>query len=379
MSRITERDRRAVLSFQREIYRVSDFDAFVRQLFSALSNLIPTQVNFLGRMRKETERYWIDPGEVDTPTSRITWYQVMHEHPLLNYYQRTHKSRAHRITDFLPGARLHNTSLYCDHLRRLQVEDVLGFEFNAEDGEDYAVGAHLDRRFNDHDRLLMEEVRPHIIQAACNAIHVTRITGENAVLTKCLDRAGHGVIALSADRRIRFATSRALRWITAYFGAVRENDRLPATLDLWVHHHDEGSRRSLDMPPPREPLLVDRDGRSLLVRSFCEAGAITLLLEERCASIRPESLAPLALTRRESEILALVALGSTNVDIATTLCISPRTVQTHLEHIFHRIGVENRTAAAAKAIEVDRLVNSGGPDEEDAYDFLEKRLTAANR
>jgi len=36
MSRITERDRRAVLSFQREIYRLSDFDAFIGNLFPAL-------------------------------------------------------------------------------------------------------------------------------------------------------------------------------------------------------------------------------------------------------------------------------------------------------------------------------------------------------
>jgi DNA-binding CsgD family transcriptional regulator len=330
-------------------------------------------------MRKENERYWIAPAEIDTPASRLAWYQVMPEHPLLNYYERSHKSRAYRVSDFLPGPRLHNTSLYSDHLRNLRVEDVLGFVFNGEDGEDYAVGVHLDRRFSDRERLLMDHIRPHVIQAACNAISLGRVAGENALLRKCLNIVGHGVIALSADRRIRFATSMTLRWVTAYFGAMRGNDRLPETLDLWVRHHDEGFRRTLDIPPPREPLVVERDGRSLLVRSFSEEDAVILLLEERCTSIRSESLATLGLTRRESQILAQVAQGGTNIEIATALSISPRTVQTHLEHIFQRIGVENRTAAAAKAFEVDRAVNDGCPDEQDTDNFMKSRLDTTNR
>jgi DNA-binding CsgD family transcriptional regulator len=330
-------------------------------------------------MRREIERYWIEPTEVDTPPNRLAWHQVMPEHPLLNYYQRSHKSRAYRITDFLPRPRLHNTSLYSDHLRTINVEDVLGFVFNADDGEDYAVGVHLDRGFNDHERLLMDQVRPHVIRSAGNAISVSRITEENAVLRKSLNAAGHGVIALAADRHIRFATPLALRWVTEYFGAPSGTDNLPEALDLWVRRHDEGFRRTLDIPPPREPLVIEREGRRLSVRSFLEEGAIVLLLEERCTSIPPESLAPLGLTPRETQILAQVAHGRTNIEIGAALSISPRTVQAHLEHIFQRIGVETRTAAAAKAFEINRVVSGHRTDEEGSKTFLRTRLNATRR
>jgi len=54
------------------------------------------------------------------------------------------------------------------------------------------------------------------------------------------------------------------------------------------------------------------------------------------------------LTRRESQVLDLVASGSTNREIAQLLDISPTTVRSHLEHVFAKLGVSTRTAALAK-------------------------------
>jgi DNA-binding CsgD family transcriptional regulator len=51
------------------------------------------------------------------------------------------------------------------------------------------------------------------------------------------------------------------------------------------------------------------------------------------------------LTSREGEILHWVGLGKTNTEIAWIMTISPRTVQKHLEHIFDKLGVENRLSA----------------------------------
>jgi len=58
---------------------------------------------------------------------------------------------------------------------------------------------------------------------------------------------------------------------------------------------------------------------------------------------------PPSLTARESEVLLWVSRGKTNRDIADILGMSPRTVNKHLEHIFEKLGVETRTAAAAAA------------------------------
>jgi DNA-binding response OmpR family regulator len=56
-----------------------------------------------------------------------------------------------------------------------------------------------------------------------------------------------------------------------------------------------------------------------------------------------------ALTPRETEVLAWLAKGKTNRDIADILGMSHRTVNKHLEHIFEKLGVETRAAAAALA------------------------------
>jgi DNA-binding response OmpR family regulator len=56
-----------------------------------------------------------------------------------------------------------------------------------------------------------------------------------------------------------------------------------------------------------------------------------------------------ALTPRETEVLGWLAKGKTNRDIADILGMSHRTVNKHLEHIFEKLGVETRTAAAALA------------------------------
>jgi LuxR family transcriptional regulator of csgAB operon len=52
------------------------------------------------------------------------------------------------------------------------------------------------------------------------------------------------------------------------------------------------------------------------------------------------------LSERQIEILALVAVGATNDEIADRLCISPHTVKTHLYRIFKKINVPNRVQAA---------------------------------
>jgi DNA-binding CsgD family transcriptional regulator len=58
---------------------------------------------------------------------------------------------------------------------------------------------------------------------------------------------------------------------------------------------------------------------------------------------------PAGLTAREIEVLRHLAQGKTSREIAEVLVISEHTVVNHLSHIFGKIGVDNRTAAAAFA------------------------------
>jgi DNA-binding NarL/FixJ family response regulator len=65
----------------------------------------------------------------------------------------------------------------------------------------------------------------------------------------------------------------------------------------------------------------------------------------------PAQLEKLGLTPREAEVLFWVARGKTNDEIATILGIGLTTVKKHLESTYSKLGVENRTAAAAMALE----------------------------
>ena len=104
-------------------------------------------------------------------------------------------------------------------------------------------------------------------------------------------------------------------------------------------------------PPPA--------GDQLLEFSFVgETGPDELLLRLVAAGSGTDGLLRqrLGLTPREAEVLFWVAQGKPNKDIADILSLSPRTVNKHLEQVFAKLGVENRSAAAAMAA---RLLEQG--------------------
>jgi branched-chain amino acid transport system substrate-binding protein len=74
--------------------------------------------------------------------------------------------------------------------------------------------------------------------------------------------------------------------------------------------------------------------------------------EERSCIVTGEPLVdrPYDLTLRELDVLTLLALGHSNVSIATLLTLSPRTVTTHVEHVMRKMGVASRTEAAVIAV-----------------------------
>jgi DNA-binding CsgD family transcriptional regulator len=61
--------------------------------------------------------------------------------------------------------------------------------------------------------------------------------------------------------------------------------------------------------------------------------------------------AAFGLTPREGEVLALLARGRSNREVAATLFLSTGTVRKHLEHVYAKLGVRTRTQAAMRALE----------------------------
>jgi two-component system NarL family response regulator len=64
------------------------------------------------------------------------------------------------------------------------------------------------------------------------------------------------------------------------------------------------------------------------------------------------------LTHQERRVLVMVTQGFRNSKIAAELVISTRTVETHLYHIFDKLGVSTRTQAAIYALQTNLTLNS---------------------
>lgn len=124
------------------------------------------------------------------------------------------------------------------------------------------------------------------------------------------------------------------------------------------------------MRPLEEPYLVE--ARSQLEetawteaweegRAMSMEAAIEYALSEEESSTMPPAPEqpprfapehPAGLTSREVEVLGLVAAGMTNAQIAKELFVSPRTVETHLTSIYHKLGVTSRAGATRFAVEL---------------------------
>jgi LuxR family maltose regulon positive regulatory protein len=94
-------------------------------------------------------------------------------------------------------------------------------------------------------------------------------------------------------------------------------------------------------------LLDLREGNALLRVVQARSGDIELRQALHLPDARPR--ASDVLTRREREILALVAQGMKNTDIARRLFISPKTVKTHLQNVYEKLGARSRVEAVMRA------------------------------
>lgn len=105
---------------------------------------------------------------------------------------------------------------------------------------------------------------------------------------------------------------------------------------------------------PHRPALSAKEARTVLLDE-CSAGRLdaaavnAVLSAAGHATPRLQSNAG-GLSAREVEVLALLVRGLSNKQIATQLFVSPRTVGTHIEHIYAKIGVNARGAAAMYAM-----------------------------
>lgn len=159
-----------------------------------------------------------------------------------------------------------------------------------------------------------------------------------------LDAFGQATVSVRAsDGKLVWQTPLARSLLSEYFAC--NGKEAPPRLLAWI---DEAiGAKSVGRPPNQ--LLCTSGSKRLLASFHDQTGDeewLVVLREEDDASAIDSLVAAFRLTLREAEVLYWVTLGKTSKDIGEILGSSPRTVNKHLEHIFEKLGVETRTAAA---------------------------------
>ena len=183
-------------------------------------------------------------------------------------------------------------------------------------------------------------------------VHLT-----NARLTQsaraALDVSGRFLLAVSRQGKIVWATPQAQKLLSENL-AVGIDDEfvLPDTMLQWLEQAQMGKAGSRAQAmasfPENEQLRLQYMGK-LAPNEF-----LLRLAKDSGGDPPAEFSSELGLTAREGEVLSWLSKGKTNRDIAQILGLSPRTVDKHLEQIYAKLGVENRTAAAAIATSASR-------------------------
>jgi DNA-binding response OmpR family regulator len=165
-----------------------------------------------------------------------------------------------------------------------------------------------------------------------------------------LDVSGRYLLATNTSGGVLWCTPQTAKLLGLALGDFHgEGDLLPPKVQEWLQKCSFSDVKSADT-------IVLASDLSPLKLQFSYVGQVApeeILLRLVEGEIENDNLVlkrKLQLTQRESEVLMWIARGKSNRDIAEILSLSPRTVNKHLEQVYAKLGVENRTAAAALAV-----------------------------
>ena len=180
-----------------------------------------------------------------------------------------------------------------------------------------------------------------------------RVHLANARLTQsaraALDVSGRYLLAVNSTGKIMWATPQAQKLLSDTLSPDSDDDVvLPDPIPQWLDQARKGK------PGSKAAIIAALPGdEQLKLQYMGKLGANEFLLrlaKDSGTETPAEFSSELGLTTREGEVLSWLSKGKTNRDIAQILGLSPRTVDKHLEQIYSKLGVENRTAAAAIAV-----------------------------
>jgi len=231
-----------------------------------------------------------------------------------------------------------------------------------------AVVSRSSRSFSDEDYRMLESLHPHLVQSY-------RTSNQSSFSSEAIEVADVGFLVTDRNGRVRYATARARKLIRKYFHSASELI-LPDHIRGWLK---EGQRPDRVLPLPE--LRIDFGHTSLSVRmiSRTDAAQCRLLVRETAQTFDAKLLQELGLTRTEAEVLFWASQGKSNGDIAIILTSKVRTIAKHLERVFAKLMVENRTAAVRTALDRIFISRSFGEESPDSIKRDAEQIRSSTR
>jgi DNA-binding CsgD family transcriptional regulator len=330
MPALARGDAEKLLRFVAEAESLGGDQPFDRDLLVRLGGLVRADsvcYNELDRVRRRNLLYVerADDEEEDPDIDEsVFWDIVIDEHPICLAHQRG-QFRALKLSDFVTPRELRSMRIHDLWLRPYGIVHELNvaipsplwhtktFLFARTGGND----------FTERDRLVLDLLEPHLTRL-WNAGRTRRLLSSAlAELDRTEENDSRGVVLMGVGSEIEYASPPAHRLLDDFFPAAT-GGRLPKAISDWL---ESGAGQRLVRRRGARVLQVERaDGALLLEETREEVG----------------------LTAREREVLAWVARGKTNPEIAQLLWLAPSTVRKHLENVYAKLGVNTRTAAVTR-------------------------------
>lgn len=161
-----------------------------------------------------------------------------------------------------------------------------------------------------------------------------------------LDEAGHFILCVNSQGMITWSTDYVNKLIASTPDDKDwQHQELQPVLKAWLDHQ----------PSLNDALSINTSTRQLRIslQAKTQNGEYLLKVMDTDTANEISLLrSKLELTGREAEVLLWISKAKTNREIAQILEASPRTINKHSENIYKKLGVDNRTAAASKALNI---------------------------
>lgn len=287
------------------------------------------------------------PENVDIPRRDVEMFPLLvQQNPILQYQHRTGDGSARRLSDFISLDELHELELYRRIYQPLRIDYqvAIGLVVKAPVVVAFALNR-CDVDFAESELALLNALRPHLSHAYRNVRTIEALRGVDSALAEL----GEGVVVLEEGGLVARASPWAEDVMRQHFGPL-SGSGLPQGVERWVAE-ERGVPLGDGRPRIHRPLVSVVGDDQLVLRFLPGSGIrpdVVAIDEHRAERILAE-LRRLGLTHREAGIMQQFMQGESAARAARNVGIAPATLNKHLEHVYRKLGVTNRSAAVAAA------------------------------